>query len=422
MKDVKVSIWCLTYNHKTYIRDALEGFFRQKTNFGYEVFIYDDASTDGTSDIIREYVNKYPDIFKAYISEYNRWNDIDRNEFIYDLMIKNLSAPYIALCEGDDYWTDENKLQIQYDYMEKHPECSMHIHNCQWLDCVNDEMHIGNPIEIKDEGDVATTDLIAQKHGNPPTASFFLRREVMLQDFLFYNAVIGDYPLILCAASIGKVHYNSKVMSVYRYRSNGSWTSNLTKDGNYIFQCRHNLGVIKFLMEYNAYTNMEFETAVWSKITSYIASSANLCIKKNVTMVDLYNDCSVNSVNFIKIDMNIIDMIDKYRLKLIPEGMTYDSKKFIAAHKNIVIMGTGKYSNILTEQMRYEQMDFAGYVVSNAADNPKTFHNKPVWQLDQLPFDENVGVLVGILPTDKGEIANSLQNAKITDYYIPFEI
>lgn len=182
-RDVGVSIFCLTYNHVDYIQDTLEGFIKQKTNYRYNAFVYDDASTDGTSQILLEYQNKYPELFRVYISEYNRFKDRNMKKFIYDLKVKNLTAKYVAMCEGDDYWTDENKLQMQVDYMEAHPECSMYIHNCKWLDCITNTMTLGNPVDIEGEGDVSAEELIMEKNGHPPTASFLYRKELFKEDF-----------------------------------------------------------------------------------------------------------------------------------------------------------------------------------------------------------------------------------------------
>lgn len=111
-----VSISCITYNHAPYIRQCLEGFVMQKTNFAYEVLIHDDASTDGTADIIREYENKYPDIIKPIYETENQWSKGRVGSIVFN--IPRANGKYIALCEGDDYWIDPNKLQKQVDYLE----------------------------------------------------------------------------------------------------------------------------------------------------------------------------------------------------------------------------------------------------------------------------------------------------------------
>lgn len=108
-----VSICCITYNHVKYIRDALEGFLMQKTAFPIEVLIHDDASTDGTADIIRQYETEYTDIIKPIYQQKNRYS---RGLPVLTLNYERVQGKYIALCEGDDCWIDENKLQIQFDF------------------------------------------------------------------------------------------------------------------------------------------------------------------------------------------------------------------------------------------------------------------------------------------------------------------
>lgn len=124
-----VSVCCLAFNHEKYLRQCIEGFVKQKTTFQFEVLIHDDASTDRTADIIREYQKKYPEIIKPIFQEENQHNkgkrlpDIYR-EFIYPIV----RGKYIAYCEGDDFWEDENKLQLQFEVMESHPECNLCLH------------------------------------------------------------------------------------------------------------------------------------------------------------------------------------------------------------------------------------------------------------------------------------------------------
>ena len=127
--DAVVSIICLTYNHISYIRKALDGFLMQRTTFPIKIFIYDDASTDGTSEVVKEYANKYPELFYAVIAKENTYNIESREDIFYEFMQDNLTGKYSAWCEGDDYWIYEYKLQRQFDFMEKHPETSICMHN-----------------------------------------------------------------------------------------------------------------------------------------------------------------------------------------------------------------------------------------------------------------------------------------------------
>lgn len=125
-----VSICCQTYNHVSYIRECIEGFLLQQTTFPIEILIHDDASLDGTDDIIREYETNYPDlIFPIYQSE----NQYSKGVKVPSINYERSRGKYIAFCEGDDYWTDPLKLQKQVDFLESHSEYGMCSHKYQIL-------------------------------------------------------------------------------------------------------------------------------------------------------------------------------------------------------------------------------------------------------------------------------------------------
>ena len=126
MTDVIVTIKCLVYNHEPYLRDCLDGFVMQQTNFPFVAIVHDDASTDGSAAIIREYEEKYPDIIKPIYETENQYSKHDGSVGrIMDVAIDATGAKYVAMCEGDDYWTDPLKLQRQVDFMEENPECGL---------------------------------------------------------------------------------------------------------------------------------------------------------------------------------------------------------------------------------------------------------------------------------------------------------
>ena len=107
-KNPLVSICCITYNHEKFIKDAIEGFLMQKTDFPIEILIHDDASTDGTTEIIKKYEKEYPDLIHAV---YQTENQYSQGKKVFPILANQASGKYIALCEGDDYWTDPLKLQ-----------------------------------------------------------------------------------------------------------------------------------------------------------------------------------------------------------------------------------------------------------------------------------------------------------------------
>ena len=121
-----VSINCITYNHKQYIRDAIEGFLMQITNFPVEILIHDDASTDGTVEIIREYEKQYPWLIKPVYQTENQYSKHNSFISISKIQYGRALGKYIAFCEGDDYWTDHYKLQKQVDFLES----NVWVDNC----------------------------------------------------------------------------------------------------------------------------------------------------------------------------------------------------------------------------------------------------------------------------------------------------
>ncbi len=128
-RPIMVAINCITYNHEPYIRQCLEGFVMQRTNFRFVAIVHDDASTDGTAAIIREYEEKYPDIIRPIYETENKYSKRDGSlSKIMNEAIDATHCKYVALCEGDDYWIDENKLQMQVDFLENHLDYSVCSH------------------------------------------------------------------------------------------------------------------------------------------------------------------------------------------------------------------------------------------------------------------------------------------------------
>jgi glycosyltransferase involved in cell wall biosynthesis len=131
MKDPLVSICCLTYNHEPYIRQCIEGFLIQKTTFPIEILIHDDASTDNTADIIREYEAKFPNIIKPIYQIENQYSKGVGVTRVFQF--PRSKGKYIAMCEGDDYWIDPLKLQKQVDFLEQNPDYGLVHTNCEGL-------------------------------------------------------------------------------------------------------------------------------------------------------------------------------------------------------------------------------------------------------------------------------------------------
>lgn len=259
--DIKVSVYCFAYNHEKYIRDALEGFVNQKTNFPFEVIVHDDASTDKTVSIIKEYELKYPDIIKPiYQKENQHSKGVNK---LYSFMLPVTHGKYIALCEGDDYWTDSSKLQRQYDYMEDYPRCSLVAHRAQTLNMYNGEFCDYTTYQFQDNKLTATQ--IIENQGYFPTASMFFRKEFYEKNREFLLSIENfDYAIKILLATEGEVYVLPEIMSVYRKGTEGSWTERIHNIPQKEYE--HLKKSIDILNKINMYRDFKYEGAIQSNI------------------------------------------------------------------------------------------------------------------------------------------------------------
>lgn len=220
--NIIVSIDTLTYNHERFIAQCIEGILMQKTNFAFELLIHDDASTDNTADLIREYEKKYPKIIKPIYQSENQWSKGIKNSITYQY--PRAKGKYIALCEGDDYWIDENKLQMQVDFLEANPEYGMCFSNCKIErdGVINHQLDPG----INVDSTIATAEIILNGGLFVPTPSIVYKKS-MLANYPSYckECWIGDYPLQIYSSLMGKVLCFATPFVVYRKFSQGSWTA-----------------------------------------------------------------------------------------------------------------------------------------------------------------------------------------------------
>lgn len=215
MEKPLVSICCLVYNHEPFLRECFEGFVMQKTTFPIEVLVHDDASTDHSVDIIREYTEKYPDIFKPY---YQTENQYSKGKGFVGLQInfERAQGKYIAMCEGDDYWTDPLKLQKQVDFLEENEDFALCFHNVRiWKQ--NEQTMVDDFItrDVPTETDIY--DLAKGNYIHTPSV-VFRRSRMLYEEYSKLNGIVfGDYPLWLLASQYGKIYKFQESFAVYRY-------------------------------------------------------------------------------------------------------------------------------------------------------------------------------------------------------------
>ena len=203
-----VSIRCTVFNQEQYVADCIEGFLIQETDFPFEICIHDDASPDKTADIIRKYEAKYPKIVKAIYETENLWSKPDTR--FTQIVTSMLTGKYIAMCEGDDYWTDPHKLQRQVDFLESHPEYSLSAENGTVLFT---ETGVVQPFSNEPERDISLDELLIKRRF--PTASVLFHRAHLLE-YLEQDAPRFDTSQWAFLSSKGKIHYNPVISSVYR--------------------------------------------------------------------------------------------------------------------------------------------------------------------------------------------------------------
>ena len=221
--EITVTIRCIVFNHEPYLRQCLDGFIEQKTNFKFEVWVHDDASTDGSAAIIKEYAEKYPDIIKPYFEKENQYSKHDGSFQRITYSPKYLRGKYIALCEGDDYWIDSSKLQKQVDFLESHQDYTM-VCNRTKLYSEKKHKYIGENYCYNKDAIVKAKDVIYRSGLFISTCSIIYRKEIR-DNYPDYcrKCAVGDYPLQIMAAMKGKIYYFNEIMSVCRIQNSNSW-------------------------------------------------------------------------------------------------------------------------------------------------------------------------------------------------------
>lgn len=235
--DIKVTVVCITYNHEEVIRDALDSFLNQKTNFSYQIFVGEDKGPDGTAEVVREYAEKYPDKIVAFLREEN----MGAQHNLIDLC-QRAKSPYIAFCEGDDYWIDDEKLQKQYNFMEENPEMRICFARARisapedwflrsYFKANKDGEMIwpeGDPLCPKTRKNKVTVfdrrDFVDMFVAHTSTLFYRWNYELEIPGW-YYEGIVGDLSLFLMQLGDGKCAMLPDVVSVYRRSDVGVYMS-----------------------------------------------------------------------------------------------------------------------------------------------------------------------------------------------------
>lgn len=244
-----VSICSITYNHAPYIRQCLDGFLMQKTKFKYEIIIHDDASTDGTAEIIKEYAEKYPDLITPIFQTENQYSKGLRG-FYARFVYPRAKGKYIALCDGDDYWTDPLKLQKQVDFLEVNPEYVMCSHRFkQYLQ----ERSVYEDDWYGDIFDGISYSLETLIHGgwyHTPLSVMFQSEKLNLEEYKKYTNA-KDATLFFHLLKKGKGYMLPDKMAVYRVHLGGVW-SGVSREEQLSADFKNRIGLYEVEQSYEA--------------------------------------------------------------------------------------------------------------------------------------------------------------------------
>lgn len=223
MSEVLLTALIVAYNHKNSIAKAIESVLEQKTNFKFQIWVLDDASTDGTSDIIKEYADKYPDKITHVLREKN----LGGIQNVFQAVSK-IDTKYYSTLEGDDYWCDENKLQIQVDILENNPDCSFCAHNTLKKYPTNENHIQHNQQYLKSKiktGKYRFPKNIRKDYIEPHYSSRVYRTSCLNLDKIKNPLLVCyDTAVTFWFLQFGKLYYTDKIMSVYNYTYQGVYS------------------------------------------------------------------------------------------------------------------------------------------------------------------------------------------------------
>lgn len=314
-----VSIVCTSYNHGEYLAEAIDSFLMQKTNFEFEILIYDDASTDHSPRVIKQYENRYPLLIKPIYQTQNQYSTGVRVELFNHNRAK---GKYIAVCEGDDYWTDPYKLQKQIDYMEAHPGCSMTVHAADRV--LSDKKKVLSTVRPEKRNTVFSVERVIEGGGDliATNSMVYSKEKVSILAPFYLNAVVGDYPLVILAALRGTVDYLDENMSAYRVGVKGSWTERELATS--MKRINHYHDMEKMFDEINEYTHFKYNEALLKAKRGYqfslLLEQGKFKEAKRGEFRKIYLELGIRRRVLLEVRRffpNITDSIRKVRWKLI---------------------------------------------------------------------------------------------------------
>lgn len=405
----EVSVFVPTYNHAAYIEKALDSILMQEVTFPYEIIIHDDASTDGTTEIIKRYQSKYPDIVKCRYQTENQYR-LGNMSATWDCMFDMCTAKYCAELEGDDYWTDEKKLQRQYDYMESHPGCTLYIHNAWRLDVRTGKKELLNTFSRSGCYPQREQVLCGLGSKYPATASYFWVMKYIRELFPRYaiETGVGDYSIRQVLANQGTVYYDERPMSVYRYMSNGSFMQNIhDRQEAYI---DYTIKMSRFYQRFNGYLDYQFNDIYTKKIDSDILGLAGATYDSREKLPDIEEEWFAQRLRGC------------YKM-LAGEPWRERLKKKLSEteHTSVWIYGTSTLAAICKRTLEQNGICVSGFVVSDGYSKPDAFEGYIVKYLSETK-GQNCFYIAAAQPINQDSIEQVLLANGETRYFFPYQM
>ena len=252
-----VSILCNTFNHEDYIAKALDCFLMQQTTFDYEILIHDDASSDNTAKIIKQYEEKYPDKVKPIYQTENQYSkNININ---HTFQYPRAKGKYIAVCEGDDFWTESDKLQKQFVALEVNTDVNMCSHKAEMVNAITGKK-IGVVAPSKKTRILSVNEVIKGGGAYLATNSLFYRKKLIYNVPTFRTILPLDYTLQIYGALDNGILYLNENLSAYRTETPNSWTDRAKN--NYNFKLSHSKKTRAMFEQLDRDTNKKYHTAI----------------------------------------------------------------------------------------------------------------------------------------------------------------
>lgn len=306
--NIELTVFTPTYNHENYIEECINGIISQKTTFKFKLLIADDFSNDKTREIIERYQKKYPKIIETIFREKNLG---PMDNFIQSL--NTIHTKYVALCDGDDFWIDKNKLQKQYDFLENNKDFSLCFHqtNIFYEDKSRDSIihpcNIKNIVELEDilnENNIVANSVVYRWK--------YIEENSLIKEFP-KNIVPGDYFLNIMHIKIGKGYFIEEVMSKYRKQESGMWYLQSNPETQNEFYIKYGERYLKFYKSIEKLLNLSSDRLkpqknwiVYHRLVAYIKTRKFLRAKllffsEFKSCKESYNDICANLLRKDKI-------------------------------------------------------------------------------------------------------------------------